>query len=167
MAQIAKLETKAEITNPPAKVYDFLKYNINKFVNLFPQVFKSFKLIEGEEGHSGNVKIVEYVIGQSFHLRVFFYRNILKHESHTGKAMTAKVKTEELNDEERSMIMRVVEGEILQLYPTFLCKISVSDGCMNWSIQFEKTSDSTPKPDAYVQVLAHVTKLMDLYLLTS
>ncbi|XP_047939492.1 kirola-like [Salvia hispanica] len=146
MAQIAKLETKAEITNPPAKVYDFLKYNINKFVNLFPQVFKSFKLIEGEEGHSGNVKIVEYVI---------------------GKAMTAKVKTEELNDEERSMIMRVVEGEILQLYPTFLCKISVSDGCMNWSIQFEKTSDSTPKPDAYVQVLAHVTKLMDLYLLTS
>ncbi|KAG6418643.1 hypothetical protein SASPL_120847 [Salvia splendens] len=146
MAQIAKLETKAEITNPPAKVYDLLKYNLNKFVNLFPQVFKSIKLIEGEEGHAGNVKIVEYVI---------------------GKAMSAKVKTEEINDEERSMIMRVVEGEVLQLYPTFLCKISVSDGFVNWSIEFEKTKDSTPKPDAYAQVHSHVTKLMDLYLLTN
>ncbi|XP_047939490.1 MLP-like protein 165 [Salvia hispanica] len=146
MAQMAKLETKAEITNPPAKVYDFLKYNLNKFVDLFPQVYKSFKLIEGEEGHAGNVKIVEYVI---------------------GKTMTAKVKTEEINDEQRSMIMRVIEGEVLKLYPTLLCKISVSDGCVNWSIQFEKTNDSTPKPDAYAQVAAHVTKLMDLYLLTN
>lgn len=54
---------------PPAKVYNFLKYNLNKFVNLFPQVYKSLKVIEGEEGHVGNVKLVEYVIsGQSLHL---------------------------------------------------------------------------------------------------
>lgn len=64
MAQIAKIEAKAEISSPPAKVYDFFKNNINDIVNVFPQVFKSAELIEGEEGRDGNVKKFEYVLGQ-------------------------------------------------------------------------------------------------------
>lgn len=64
MAQIAKTEAKVEITSPPAKVYDFFKNSLNNFVQLFPQVFKSSQLVEGEEGQVGNVKLIEYVLGK-------------------------------------------------------------------------------------------------------
>ncbi|XP_057791536.1 kirola-like [Salvia miltiorrhiza] len=146
MAQIAKLEAKAEITSPPAKVYDFFKYNLNNFVHVFPQVFKSAKLIEGEEGCAGNVKLVEYVL---------------------GKAMSLKVKTDEINDGERSMTMRAVEGDILQLYSTFVCKISITDGSVNWSFEFEKNNESAPNPDDYAKLATKLSKVLDLYLLSN
>lgn len=73
MAQIAKTEAKVEITSPPEKVYDFFKNNLNNFVHLFPQVFKSAKLIEGEEGQVGNVKVLEYVLGKYFTNYVYEY----------------------------------------------------------------------------------------------
>ncbi|KAH6834447.1 hypothetical protein C2S53_004182 [Perilla frutescens var. hirtella] len=146
MSQIAKIEAKAEITSPAAKVYDFFKNNLNNFVYLFPQVFKSAHLIEGEEGHVGNVKLIEYVL---------------------GKAMSVKVKTEEISDAERSMTLRVIEGDITQLYSSFAAKLTFTDGCVNWSIEFEKNNDKTPNPENYVELATQITKALDVYLLSN
>ncbi|KAK6128545.1 hypothetical protein DH2020_037689 [Rehmannia glutinosa] len=71
MAQIAKIEAKEDIKCSSAKFYDFLKYDINKFTNMFPQIFKSAQLVEGEEGQAGNVKFFEYVIGKALTAKLY------------------------------------------------------------------------------------------------
>lgn len=81
--------------------------------------------------------------------------------------MSVKVKTEEINDEERSITMKVLEGDILQLYSSFGAKISVTDGFVNWTLEFEKNNDSAPNPDDYAKLATQITKVLNLYLLNN
>ncbi|GER28854.1 polyketide cyclase/dehydrase and lipid transportsuperfamily protein [Striga asiatica] len=146
MAQIGKLEAKAEIKCPPAKVFNFFKYDMNKFTDMFPQIFKGAQLLEGEEGQAGNVKSFDYVL---------------------GKAMNAKAKTEAINEGERSISLSVLEGDILNLYKSFKAKISVDDGHVTWCIEFEKADESAPNPDDYAALAVEITKGLDHYLLNN
>lgn len=82
-----------------------------------------------------------------------------------GKTMTMKVQTEEINDGEKSITFRALEGEIMQVYPSFGAKLTVTDGSVQWCIEFEKTNDSAPNPDNYAKLAVEVTKGLDLYLL--
>ncbi|GFP78837.1 mlp-like protein 31 [Phtheirospermum japonicum] len=150
MAQLAKIEAKADIKCPPAKVYDFFKYDMNKFIDMFPQIFKSAQLLEGEEGQAGNVKLFEYVLGCI---------------DGVGKRMSVKVKSEAINDGERSITFRVIEGDVLELYTSFAAKVTVTGGSVSWHIEFEKANDSAPNPDNYAALAVEITKGLDLYLL--
>ncbi|KAG8373796.1 hypothetical protein BUALT_Bualt11G0062400 [Buddleja alternifolia] len=145
MAQIAKIEAKAEIKCDPAKLYDFFKYNMTQFVNLAPHIFKGAQLVEGEEGHVGNVKLFEYVLG------------IIP--------MTVKVKTEAINDEERSITFKALEGNLMQLYSSFGSKVTFTDGFIKWCIEFEKANDLAPNPDIYAILAVEISKGLDAYLL--
>ncbi|KAI3462610.1 hypothetical protein Pfo_019273, partial [Paulownia fortunei] len=144
MAQIAKIEAKTQILCPPAKVYDFFKCKGNQFINVLPLIFKSIKLLEGEEGQAGNVKLVEFVLGTT---------------------MSVKVKTEAINDAERSITFVALEGDILNLYISFKVKLTVSDGFVLFCFEFEKANDWSPNPDIYAKLAVGITKGLDLYLL--
>ncbi|KAL8526344.1 hypothetical protein ACS0TY_015532 [Phlomoides rotata] len=144
MAEITKIEAKVETKCAPDKLYNFFKCNLSQCPDIFPQVFKSVQIIEGEAGQVGNVMLCEYVLGNT---------------------MTAKLRAEKINDGERSVTIRVIEGDILQLYSSFATKITVNDGFVHWSIEFEKKNESAPAPDAYVKLAVKVTKGIDLYLL--
>ncbi|PIN19726.1 hypothetical protein CDL12_07591 [Handroanthus impetiginosus] len=146
MAQIAKIEAKAEIKCSPAKVYDFFKNKMTQFPNIYPQVYKKVELLEGEEGQAGNIIHFEYVIG--------------------NETMAAKMKTEAINEGEKSITFRAFEGEIMQIYTTFVAKVTVADGYVTWSIEYEKANDSAPIPDNYTTLAAKVTKGLDAYLLS-
>ncbi|PIN14810.1 hypothetical protein CDL12_12560 [Handroanthus impetiginosus] len=146
MTQIAKTEAKAEIKSSPVKVFDFLKYNLNQFLHMFPQAFKKVELLEGEEGQAGNVRLLEYALG--------------------NEPMTAKVKTEAINEDEKSITFIPIEGEIMRIYTTFVAKVTVGDGYVMWSIEYEKANDSVPNPDSYAKLAAQITKGLDAYLCT-
>ncbi|KAI3462609.1 hypothetical protein Pfo_019272 [Paulownia fortunei] len=145
MAQTAKIEAKAQIICSPAKVYDFFKYNINQFITMCPQIFKTVQLLEGEEGEAGNVRLFEYVLGTT---------------------MSAKVKTEAINDGEKSITFTALEGDLMQVYTSFAAKVTVTDGSVVWCIEFEKANDLAPNPDHYANLAVEITKGLDLYLLT-
>ncbi|PIN19723.1 hypothetical protein CDL12_07588 [Handroanthus impetiginosus] len=146
MTQIAKAEAKAEIKSSPVKVFDFLKYNLNQFLYMFPQAFKKVELLEGEEGQAGNVRLLEYAFG--------------------NEPMTAKVKTEAINEDEKSITFIPIEGEIMQIYTTFVAKVTVGDGYVMWSIEYEKANDSLLNLDSYAKLAAQITKGLDAYLCT-
>lgn len=96
-----------------------------------------------------------------------FYVRIFIHAIYIGKTMSVTVKTEEINDEEKSLTMRVVGGDILQLYSSFATKINVTDGFVNWTLEFEKINDSAPNPENYAKLDTQITKLLNLYLLNN
>ncbi|XP_051114404.1 kirola-like [Andrographis paniculata] len=145
MAQIDMISVKTEIKSAPSKIYNFNKYNMSQYVNLNPQIVKKVEVIEGEEGKIGNVKLIEYVI---------------------GKPMSLKMKVVELDDEEKSITFDVLEGDLLQMYSSFKVRVSASEGCATWSIEFEKLNEAVPNPDIYTKVADGLTKLLDAYLLT-
>ena len=47
MAQITKFEAQAEIKSSADKFYGFFKNSMNSFVQIFPQILKSFE-VQGE-----------------------------------------------------------------------------------------------------------------------
>ncbi|KAI3462611.1 hypothetical protein Pfo_019274 [Paulownia fortunei] len=145
MSQTAKIEAKAHIICSPAKVYDFFKCKGNHFINVLPLIFKNVKLLEGEEGQAGNIKLVEFVLGTT---------------------ISVKVKTEAINDAERSITFVALEGEILNLYLSFKVKLTVSHGYVLFCFEFEKANDCVPNPDIYAKLAVEITKGLDLYLLT-
>lgn len=79
--------------------------------------------------------------------------------------MTAKIRTEEVNDGERSLSFRAVEGDILELYSSFTAKFTANDGFVHLSLEYVKNNESAPNPDNYAQVGVKVIKGIDLYLL--
>ncbi|CAA3000340.1 MLP 34 [Olea europaea subsp. europaea] len=141
-----KLQVTVEIQSSADKFYDFFKNHMSDLVNVFPATFKSVQLIEGEEGSVGSVKLWNYVLG--------------------GISMTAKVKVEAINDEERSITFAVVEGNLLQLYKSYNTTLTASNGSVKWSIEYEKAIETVPIPDIYVTLSVEVSKAVDLYLLT-
>ncbi|KAK6152835.1 hypothetical protein DH2020_012474 [Rehmannia glutinosa] len=147
MAQMAKIEDKTQIMCAPPKVYNFFKNDLTELTKIVPQLFQSVKVIDGNKGQAGGVIQYELLI--------------------LGKAMTAKVKTETINDEERSITFVILEGDVMQLYTSFKAKVTVSDGTVTWCLEFEKANDLAPNPDQYAAVAVEVTKGLDLYLLTN
>ncbi|KAL8034737.1 hypothetical protein ABFX02_12G048800 [Erythranthe guttata] len=144
MAQIAKIEAKAEIKCSPAKFYDFWKYNMTQFSNVLPHIFVKSQLVEGKEGQDGNIKLLNYIF---------------------GKPVYVKVKTEEINDKERSIAFVALEGEVKKEYNSFVARVTVGDGSVTWCLEFEKANDSVPNPDDYAQLFVEITKGLDSHLL--
>ncbi|CAA0841083.1 MLP-like protein 31 [Striga hermonthica] len=105
---------------------------------MFPQVFKGAQLLEGEEGQAGNIKSFDYVL---------------------GKAMHVKAKTEAINDEERSISLSALEGDVLKLYKSFSAKISVGDGhdLINlFSVHRDRHSDVADKTPTSENTMAAI-----------
>ncbi|PIN14809.1 hypothetical protein CDL12_12559 [Handroanthus impetiginosus] len=80
--------------------------------------------------------------------------------------MTAKVRTEAVNEGEKSVTFKTIEGDVMQIYTTFITKVTVGDGYVIWTIEYEKANDTAPIPDNYTTLAAEITKGLDAYLLS-
>lgn len=56
MAQITKVEAQAEIKSSADKFYGFFKNNMSSFVQMFPQILKSFEVVGGGQIRTGSVQ---------------------------------------------------------------------------------------------------------------
>lgn len=64
MAQITKVEAQAEIKSSADKFYGFFKNNMSSFVQMFPQILKSFEVVGGGQIRTGSVTKWSYDIGK-------------------------------------------------------------------------------------------------------
>lgn len=81
-----------------------------------------------------------------------------------GKPITAKAKVIAQDDENKSIVIEMIEGELMQLYTSFRSKITVAEGSLQWCLEFEKANELVPNPDDYVALVTEVTKGLDAYL---
>nr|CAH59440.1 major latex-like protein 1 [Plantago major] len=144
MAQIAKVEALVQTKCCSTKVYDLMKNNLAKLVDILPAQFKSVELLGGEEGCAGHVKLVKYDL---------------------GGPKTVKLRFEVIDDAKKSMEIVAFEGDVMQLYKSFKTTITAVDGnTVKWSIEFEKANELAPAPDHYILLATQVTKMLDAYL---
>ncbi|KAL2499500.1 Polyketide cyclase/dehydrase and lipid transport superfamily protein [Abeliophyllum distichum] len=140
------LEVTPPIKSSPDKFYDFFKYHFSDLITIFPASFKSVKILEGEEGKVGCVKLWNYVIG--------------------GISMMITLRTEAINDAERSITYKALDGDLIKLYKVFQFTITPGNGVAKWTIEYEKTSELVPPPEIYGVFSIDITEVVDLYLLT-
>ncbi|PIN19724.1 hypothetical protein CDL12_07589 [Handroanthus impetiginosus] len=168
MAQIPKIKAKAEIESSPAKVFDFFKYKLKQFPNIYSQVFKKLESLEGEERIQQGLAptIFSYGIFLGGQKTIYPKLCVWICTCQSNQTMTAKVRTEAVNEGEKSVTFKTIEGDVMQIYTTFITKVTVGDGYVIWTIEYEKANDTAPIPDNYTTLAAEITKGLDAYLLS-
>ncbi|KAL6195871.1 hypothetical protein ACLB2K_031488 [Fragaria x ananassa] len=152
MAQIAKAEGQAEIKSSADKFYGFFKNNMSSFVQMFPQILKSFEVVGGGEIRTGSVTKWAFNIGRGVE--------------------TAKLKIQEADDENTSITFIGLEGDILKDYKSFKEKLQViraanGGSIVKWTFECEKADANAPDAKPYVDLSVQVSKAIDAYLCRS
>ncbi|KAL2456145.1 Polyketide cyclase/dehydrase and lipid transport superfamily protein [Forsythia ovata] len=140
------LEVTPPIKSSPDKFYDFFKYHTGDLITVFPASFKSVQILEGEDGKVGCVKLWNYFIG--------------------GIPMTMKLRTEAINDAEKSITYKALDGDVIKLYKDFQFTITPGNGVAKWTIVYEKAAELVPPPEIYGVFAIAITEVVDLHLLT-
>ncbi|KAL2499499.1 MLP-like protein [Abeliophyllum distichum] len=142
-----KLEATTEILSSADKFYGFFRNSMSDLANIFPAGFKSVQVIEGVEGSVGAVLFYSIVVG--------------------AISQSVKLRTEAINDAERSVTYKALEGDVLQLYKSYQFTLTVSNGSVKWTIEYEKALPLVPPPEIYMAFAFATTKAVDAYLLLS
>ncbi|KAG8384176.1 hypothetical protein BUALT_Bualt04G0090900 [Buddleja alternifolia] len=174
MAQIDALVASTEISSSTDKFYGFFRNDMSELVNVFPDSYKSVELIHGEEGSVGSVKLWTYVLGKTVQINSSIVAMLESFESlyliqrvsiecEVGERVKLEI---DANEGERSITFKAIEGDVLLLYKNYKFTIDVSDGSVQWTIEYEKAFATSPPPDAYAGFAIMTFKLLDLYLLS-
>ncbi|XP_062104868.1 kirola-like [Humulus lupulus] len=151
----ASLENKRNVhvdtTIPADQFYGFFKNNMVRFVQLFPRNIKNVQIQGGGGVRTGCIMFWKYDLGI------------------TGSPMTAKVKVAAVDDENKSITMEILEGDVFKFYKSFKVKIQFNDvdnsaSKIVWALEYEKANESAPDPDHYVNFAVKLTKGIDAQL---
>ncbi|XP_047956514.1 MLP-like protein 43 [Salvia hispanica] len=143
--QVETLVASSPTKTPSEKYYTFFKFRLTEIVTIYPAVYKSAEVIEGELGVAGCKTLWTYALGEL--------------------SMGMKVLSEVIDDATKTIKLTVLDGDVLKLYKSFACTLKVSEGSAQWVIEYERASPLTLPPLAYVPILTTLITLVDAYLL--
>ncbi|XP_019160365.1 PREDICTED: kirola-like [Ipomoea nil] len=85
--------------------------------------------------------------------------------SHDGKSKTAEEVIEAIDEKEKLVKFKVIGGEILEDYKSFIiiCQVHTNDDnhLVTWTIEYEKLKEEIPEPFSYLEFLLDITKDME------
>ncbi|XP_027100313.2 kirola [Coffea arabica] len=104
--------------------------------------------IQGCELHDGNWGTVGSVIFWNY--------------THDGKKKVAKEVIQAIDEAKRSITFKVIEGDLLELYKTFIITVHVDthgkSNLVTWTLEYEKKNPNIPDPNTLMDFCLHVTK---------
>jgi hypothetical protein len=79
-----------------------------------------------------------------------------------GQAKVAKEKIEAIDDTNKSITFKVIEGDLLQEYKSFKMVVRATpkgeDSLVRWSLEYKKLKEDVPEPKTLLQLLIDVCK---------
>ncbi|KAI3865951.1 hypothetical protein MKX03_036810 [Papaver bracteatum] len=148
MAQIHELHVQYEFKNCSAdQFYSFLKNEATKFPQVCPHIIKSFQILAGD-GSVGTVRVMKIAAGAS-------------HE------VTVKDKIVAADDDSRILSIRVIDGDLLRVYPKFEYTLTVTpvvtqrreqSSLLKLSVKYEKGNEDVPPPHEYMELATSLYK---------
>lgn len=79
-----------------------------------------------------------------------------------GKDRVAKTLIQEIDEGKKSVTFKVLEGDLLELYKTFVIHVHVDTHGLNnlvtWTVEYEKLSPDVSDPDTLMEFYKKVTK---------
>ncbi|XP_043700866.1 kirola-like [Telopea speciosissima] len=151
-ATTGKLEIETEIQSPADKFFAIYKNHASLFTKVSPDLFKNTEVIRGSGKNVNSVIHIKYAWGG--------------HD-----ALTAMEKIESIDDENKTLIHSVFEGDIGKLYKSYRVIVkAMSKGGKNsvkWSIEYEKAHEEVPAPTTYLEFIPKLAKDFDAYVLNA
>lgn len=83
--------------------------------------------------------------------------------------MTAKVRIEDIDDEDMTITFNVIQGDVLRFYKSFKEKLQVIKmhggvGSAEWTLEFEKANEDVPDPEQYMDFAVKMSRGLDAHL---
>ncbi|XP_034700076.1 MLP-like protein 43 [Vitis riparia] len=151
MALIAKVETETKIKAPADKFFKLFKSQAHHLPNICSDKIHKIEVHEGDWETQGSVKHWSYTIG--------------------GNSQSIKETVESIDEENRSMTFKVLDGEVLKEYKSYKFTaqaIPKGEGCLViWTIEYEKASEGGPDPHNYLEFAVNITKDIESHLLNA
>ncbi|MFS8028768.1 putative Bet v I/Major latex protein [Helianthus anomalus] len=149
MALSGKLIGYVEISKTGDVFHDLLRHKPHEMVTIAPDKVHDCELHEGERGAVGSVITWHYT-------------------THDGKRKTSKQIIESVNEENHTIVLKVIGGELVDgQYKSFTNTFHVEpkgDGKVaTWTFEFEKVDTSVPYPTIEMDYLCNLIKDLDAH----
>ena len=86
-----------------------------------------------------------------------------------GKLMPVKETIETVDEDDRSMTYRILEGDLLKDYKSLLITFQATSkgekNFLNWTYEYEKQNLDVPAPDHMFDFASEVSNIIDAYFL--
>uniref|UniRef100_A0A1J3CSY7 MLP-like protein 28 n=1 Tax=Noccaea caerulescens TaxID=107243 RepID=A0A1J3CSY7_NOCCA len=146
------VETTVELKSSSEKFHDMLVGRPHNLSDASPSNLQGCELHEGEIGQVGAVLLWNYV--------------------HDGEAKVMKHRMESVEPEKNRVTYRVLEGDVMNEYKSFLITFQVTPkegepgSIAHWHFEYEKINDEVAHPETLLQLAVEVSKEMDEHLLS-
>ncbi|KAK1380587.1 Kirola [Heracleum sosnowskyi] len=126
--------------------YEIFSTRPHHLHTMTPEI-KGCDLHEGEFGKVGSLLIWKYFMD--------------------GKELMTKDRVEMIDKEDKSVIFKVLEGDLLDDFKIFVTSIHVDtkgeDNLVTWSFDYEKVDESVKDPTEYLDHVLRITKAIETY----
>ncbi|KAF8046970.1 hypothetical protein N665_3289s0004 [Sinapis alba] len=148
---VGKLETDVEIKASAEQFHHMFTGKPHHVSKASPGNIQGCDLHEGDWGKPGSIIFWNYV--------------------HDGEAKVAKERIEAVEPEKNLITFRVIEGDLMKEYKSFLLTIQVTPkhggagSIVHWHLEYEKISEEVAHPETLLQFCVEVSKEIDEHLL--
>ncbi|KFK41516.1 hypothetical protein AALP_AA2G139700 [Arabis alpina] len=145
------LETEVEIKASAGKFHHMFTGRPHHVSNATPDNIQGCDLHEGEWGKVGSIIFWNYV--------------------HDGEAKSAKEIIEAVEPEKNLIKLRVLEGDLLKEYTSFVVTIQAtpthggSGSIVHWHFEYEKINEEVAHPETLLELAVQISKEIDVHLL--
>ncbi|CDP00800.1 unnamed protein product [Coffea canephora] len=123
--------------------HDVLSKRPHDLATITPEKVQGFTLLGGDLGTVGS--------------------KICWHYTHDGKDRVAKEIIQDINEEKKSIVFKMIEGDLMELYKTFTIMYHVDvlgdeESLITWTLDYEKLKEDTPHPGTFLNLLLHAVE---------
>ncbi|OIT08697.1 mlp-like protein 43 [Nicotiana attenuata] len=154
----SKLIASLEVKSGGHSVQDIFHVNTHHIPNIIPSKINHFEIHEGQIVKDSS--IVSWKYNEEPTPLVFFNLNVID-----GKKKIVKEVIEAFDPQKKSIIWKVIEGDLLELYNYFTIITSSEDQWTIWTLVYEKKTKDTPEPLTFMGAVLDLTKDIDAHLL--
>ncbi|XP_031252070.1 MLP-like protein 43 [Pistacia vera] len=149
MAKMSKMEVKTEVNSSAEKFYNVFRHEVQLMPKIIPEKIKDVKLLQGDWGTVGSVKLWTYVPDKN--------------------AVVVKEMIEAIDDENKTIKFKILDGGIMKYYNSFESTIQVTakekGSLVKWAAEYEKLTDDVPDPKGQLDFALELSKDIDNHLL--
>ncbi|XP_047309678.1 kirola-like [Impatiens glandulifera] len=139
---LQKMVRQVEIKSDGDVFHEILKSRPHHLSDMSPTVVQNVELLEGEFGTVGSIVMFNY--------------------NQDGKEKVVKHEILAIDEEKKSVSYKAIEGDLRELYKTFIITIHVdTDGENNlvtWTFDYEKLKEDVEDPNSVMDLLVAMTK---------
>ncbi|KAM3281533.1 kirola [Capsicum chacoense] len=139
-----KLIASLEVKCGGHTIFDIYHANIHHVSNISPSIINKFEIHEGEIVKIGSVVSWNY--------------------NENGQKKNVKQVIDVIDPHKKLISWKVIEGDILELYSSFIIKTSCEHQWTTWIFDYEKRTEDTPEPLNILGLILDVTKHIEDHL---